>query len=195
MLANRILKSPRLLSAQNKILLNLPFWIATGMAALISVFFNRLFKLCEDWALDHAASTLILWTAPFAVIVSFLIGHFFCRESIGSGIPQVIATVESANTLESLLKKFLSFPMMLTKIIGSCLCVLGGGVTGREGPTLQVSAAIFFQTARFWPKRFDKPPVQAMILAGGAAGLASAFNTPLGGIVFAIEELSKAHIS
>jgi chloride channel protein, CIC family len=195
---HRILQNPRLLSAREKILLNLPFWLAAGLAALISVFYNKLFKVCEDWALAHAATTTILWTAPLAVLASFLIGYFVSKESIGSGIPQVIAAVESSSpshTDGGLLKRFLSFPMLLAKIVGSCLCVLGGGVTGREGPTLQVSAAIFYQFSRFWPKRFSKPQLQGMILAGGAAGLASAFNTPLGGVVFAIEELSKSHIS
>lgn len=195
---HRILQDPRILSAREKILLNLPFWIAAGFAAIVSVFYNKLFKVCEDWALDHAATSTILWTAPLAVVVSFLIGYFFSKESIGSGIPQVIAAVEASSpshTHENVLKKFLSIPMIFAKIAGSCLCVLGGGVTGREGPTLQVSAGIFYQFSKYWPKRFSKPQLQAMILAGGAAGLASAFNTPLGGIVFAIEELSKSHIS
>jgi len=198
MLSHRILQDPRLLSAREKILLNLPFWLAAGLAAVVSVFYNKVFKICEDWALAHASDSIILWTAPFAVIASFLIGYFFSRESIGSGIPQVIATVEASSPSDikdGLLKRFLGFPMIVAKMVGSCICVLGGGVTGREGPTLQVSAGIFYQFSRFWPKRFSKPQLQAMILAGGAAGLASAFNTPLGGVVFAIEELSKSHIS
>jgi H+/Cl- antiporter ClcA len=195
---HQILKDPRILSAREKLALNLPFWLAAGLTAIVSVFYNKLFKICEDWALAHASDPILLWTAPLAVIVSFLIGYFISRESIGSGIPQVIATVEASapsHIHENLLKRFLSVPMILAKIAGSCLCVLGGGVTGREGPTLQVSAAIFYQVSKYWPKRFSKPQLQGMILAGGAAGLASAFNTPLGGIVFAIEELSKSHIS
>ncbi|MFN3453706.1 MAG: chloride channel protein, partial [Pseudobdellovibrio sp.] len=46
-----------------------------------------------------------------------------------------------------------------------------------------------------WPKKLTQPNISSMLLAGGAAGLASAFNTPLGGVVFAIEEMSKSHIS
>jgi H+/Cl- antiporter ClcA len=185
----------RFVSAQKQLLLNLPFWIAAGTAALASVFYNKIFKICEEWALGHASSQVILWTAPLALLASFLVGHLLSKEAIGSGIPQVIAAMELTKENDSLLQKLLSFPMIVAKILGSCICVLGGGVTGREGPTLQVSAAIFYQLSRFWPKRFSAPSLQAMILAGGAAGLASAFNTPLGGIVFAIEELSKTHIS
>ncbi len=195
---HQILKDPRILSAREKVALNLPFWLAAGLAAIVSVLFNKIFKVCEDWALAHASDPILLWTAPLALLASFLVGYFFSKESIGSGIPQVIATVEASSpshTNEKVLRGYLGVPMIFVKMLGSCLCVLGGGVTGREGPTLQVSAGIFYQVSKYWPKRFSKPQMQAMILAGGAAGLASAFNTPLGGVVFAIEELSKSHIS
>ncbi|MBX2993601.1 MAG: chloride channel protein [Bdellovibrionaceae bacterium] len=193
--ARHFLHNSHVADFQRQILFNLPFWTAAGLTALISVVYNKLFGLCEEWALDHAASSLILWTAPVALLASFLIGHFFSREALGSGIPQVIAAAELANEAPAGLRKLLGLRMLAAKIVGSCVCVLGGGVTGREGPTLQVSASVFYQLSRVWPKRFTAPSLQGMILAGGAAGLASAFNTPLGGIVFVIEELSKAHIS
>jgi H+/Cl- antiporter ClcA len=85
--------------------------------------------------------------------------------------------------------------MIAVKMFGSCLCVAGGGIIGREGPNLQVSSAIFNQVYKFWPRAREQLNQQSMILAGGAAGLAAAFNTPLGGVVFAIEELAKVHIS
>lgn len=191
----QILNNPRLKEAQNKLLLNLPYWIAAGLVAIISVGYNQLFKICEDWALSQSTGTLILFTAPFAMLASFLIGHFISKESIGSGIPQVIAAVDLSSDNHPFLRRLLSIPMLIAKIFGSCICVLGGGVTGREGPTLQVSTAVFYQLNRFWPKFLPQPKLPSIILAGGAAGLASAFNTPLGGVVFAIEELSKSHVS
>jgi H+/Cl- antiporter ClcA len=195
MQANDLLHDPRVLRAQKNLLLNLPFWIGAGLTALVSVGYSMIFKVCEEWALNHAATTTILWTAPLALLVSFGLGHFLAKDAIGSGIPQVIACVEVAKDNPPFIKKILGLPMLVAKISGSCLCVLGGGVVGREGPTLQVSAAIFYQISRFWPKKLSVPSLQGMILAGGAAGLASAFNTPLGGVVFAIEELSKTHVS
>ncbi|WP_157684583.1 chloride channel protein [Bdellovibrio bacteriovorus] len=173
----------------------MPFWIAAGLTALISVFYTQVFKICEEWAIENAHSPWIYATAPLALLASFLIGHFFSKEALGSGIPQVIAAVEMSPTRHPYLEKLLSIKMVIVKIVGSCVCVLGGGVSGREGPTLQISTAVFYQLSRFWPKKLPQPQLPAMILAGGAGGLASAFNTPLGGIVFAIEELSKSHIS
>lgn len=190
-----ILRHPHIKSAQNKLLTNLPFWVSAGIAAVISVFYNNIFKVCEDWALAHATDPILLITAPVALLLSFLIGHFLSKEAIGSGIPQVIAAVELSNNNHPFLEKLLSVKMLIAKIIGSCVCVAGGGVSGREGPTLQVTAAVFYQLSRIWPKSLPKPQLPAMMLAGGAAGIASAFNTPLGGIVFAIEELAKTHIS
>lgn len=190
-----LLKNVHVQSAQYKVLLNLPFWISAGLAALVSVLYNVLFRMSEDWARAHATDPLLLLTAPLALLGSFLIGHFFSKEALGSGIPQVIASVELSAHDHPFLNKLLSIRMLIAKIFGSCLCVLGGGVSGREGPTLQVSTAVFYQFSRLWPKSLPKPQLPAMILAGGAAGLASAFNTPLGGVVFAIEELSKSHIS
>jgi H+/Cl- antiporter ClcA len=194
-ITDRFLKDPRFTGVQQKFFLNLPFWIAASAAALVSVFYNQVFKVCEEFALNHAAQPIILFTAPVALLGSFLIGHYFSKEAIGSGIPQVIASIELAEKNHPVLEKLLSIKMLIAKIVGSCVVVFGGGVSGREGPTLQVSAAIFYQLSRFWPRKLPQPQLPAMLLAGGAAGIASAFNTPLGGVVFAVEELSKSHIS
>lgn len=176
------------------LLLNLPFWIGASIVALVAVLYAKLFAICEEWALTHAAENYIFIAAPAGIIASFLLAHYFSKESAGSGIPQIIASVEIKDDEHVILKKLLSFRMIFFKMLGSCVCVFGGGSTGREGPTLQVSSAIFYQLSRLWPKKLPKPPQNLMILAGGAGGLAAAFNTPLGGVVFAIEELAKVHI-
>jgi H+/Cl- antiporter ClcA len=62
-------------------------------------------------------------------------------------------------------------------------------------PTLQISGSIFYITHKFLPDNWPKVNRERMLIAGGAAGLAAAFNTPLGGIVFAIEELSKSSLN
>src|SRR3954469_17612107 len=67
------------------------------------------------------------------------------------------------------------------------LALLCGGSVGREGPTVQVGASVMFAIGRVSPRR--QP---GLILAGAAAGGAAAFNTPLAGLAFGIEEVSRA---
>ena len=63
-----------------------------------------------------------------------------------------------------------------------------GASIGREGPTVQVGAAILLQAGKLGRMVGER----GLILAGSAAGVAAAFNTPLAGIVFAIEEMGRA---
>jgi H+/Cl- antiporter ClcA len=70
------------------------------------------------------------------------------------------------------------------------LALFGGFSAGREGPSVQVAAAILNVANRFLPNTRAIRPAD-LILAGGAAGIAAAFNTPLAGIVFAVEELGR----
>lgn len=60
---------------------------------------------------------------------------------------------------------------------------------GREGPTVQISAAVTVAVHRL----FRVPITAGVVIAGGAAGVAAAFNTPLAGVAFAIEELAAAY--
>jgi len=65
--------------------------------------------------------------------------------------------------------------------------LLCGASIGREGPTVQVGASIMFAVGKLSPRQQS-----GLILAGASAGVAAAFNTPLAGIVFGIEEMSRA---
>ena len=103
----------------------------------------------------------------------------------GSGIPQAIAArhLSDQAARESLVSIRIAIGKMLLTLFG----LLCGASAGREGPTVQVGASIMFALGRFSPRR--QP---GLILAGAAAGVAAAFNTPLVGIVFGIEEMSRA---
>jgi H+/Cl- antiporter ClcA len=114
----------------------------------------------------------------------------------GSGIPQVSAAIELSVPKHSQnVGLLLSLKIIFIKLLSSLLVVFGGGVIGREGPTIQISASIFKKVNDMLPAWYPKISKQNMIITGGAAGLAAAFNTPLGGIVFAIEELTKTHFN
>jgi H+/Cl- antiporter ClcA len=109
------------------------------------------------------------------------------RATRGSGIPQVIGTLHIES--ESFRRRMLSLPIAAGKMTLTLLALAVGASIGREGPTVHVGAALFYSMARRFG--FDDPKAASrFILAGGAAGIAAAFNTPLAGVVFAIEELA-----
>jgi H+/Cl- antiporter ClcA len=104
----------------------------------------------------------------------------------GSGIPQAIAARHLRDNLAR--EKLLSLPLTLGKILLTLIGLLCGASIGREGPTVQIGASIMLAAARLGGMGRER----GLILAGSAAGVAAAFNTPLAGIVFAIEEMSRA---
>ncbi|HEX7775734.1 MAG TPA: chloride channel protein [Parvibaculum sp.] len=121
--------------------------------------------------------------AGFALAI-YLTKRFF-PNSEGSGIPQAIAARKLTDQGER--AKLVSMRIAIGKIFLTLLGLLVGASTGREGPTVQVGASIMSAAGRFSARR--QP---GLILAGAAAGVAAAFNTPLAGIVFGIEEMSRS---
>jgi H+/Cl- antiporter ClcA len=126
---------------------------------------------------------LLLTPAGFALAVFLAVRYF--PNTQGSGIPQAIAARKLADPQAR--AKLVGFKVAVGKVLMTILGLLVGASTGREGPTVQVGASVMFLIGRLSPRR-----QKGLILAGAAAGLAAAFNTPLAGIVFAIEEMSRS---
>lgn len=129
--------------------------------------------------------SLLIAPAGFAAMA------YLCREYFpgtqGSGIPQAIAA--TITTDDRLRRALLSPRIVFGKILLTLGGLLSGATIGREGPTVQVGASVLNMLAG--KKRGRIAPTRDLIVAGGAAGIAAAFNTPLGGIMFAIEEMSR----
>lgn len=126
-----------------------------------------------------------LIVTPLGFMLSVYLTNKYFQNAQGSGIPQAIAARHltdptARNTL-------VSIRIAIGKVLLTLLGLICGASVGREGPTVQVGASIMFALGRFSPRR--QP---GLILAGSAAGVAAAFNTPLAGIVFGIEEMSRA---
>jgi H+/Cl- antiporter ClcA len=178
---------------------SIPYWIAAVLTALAAILYSQAFdvitKFTKDFVLDKPYLFLLLF-APICFGLSTWLVLRFAPASSGSGIPQVMASLEleGADSLSSI-KTLLGIRIIVVKVVSSLLTLLGGGILGREGPTIQIGASIF----RLFGTRFQKVWTGAnlhnWILAGASAGIAAAFNTPLGGIVFAVEELSGPHFS
>ena len=177
---------------------SIPFWIASVITGLIAVFYTYLFGQAEyllAWITEKDHAWLFLIT-PLGFSLAYLIVNKWAPYAQGSGIPQLMASIELATPKTSQkVDRLLSIRIIVVKIISSILMVLSGGVIGREGPTIQIAGAVFRKINQWIPESWPKISRKNMIMTGGAAGLAAAFNTPLGGIVFAVEELTKTHIS
>jgi H+/Cl- antiporter ClcA len=176
----------------------IPFWIASLLTGLAAVVYTRLFALAEKGTayIIHLHLWLFFLVTPACFLVAWWLVRRFAPNARGSGIPQVMASIELATPkYNSKVKQLLSLRIVVIKILSSLIMALGGGVIGREGPTIQVAGSIFRKINEWLPKWWPKISKRNMIMTGAAAGLAAAFNTPLGGIVFAVEELTRTHIS
>lgn len=155
--------------------------IALARVADASLYWGEELFRAYPWAF------LVLTPLGFALIryVTFAYAPF----AAGSGIPQTMAAIR-VRDVQTQLGQFLAPLQVGIKMILVCAGLACGASIGREGPSIQVGAAAMLA----WAHRFGgklRVPTDALIVAGGAGGLAAAFNTPLAGIVFAMEELAK----
>lgn len=167
------------------------FWggaIATGAVAV-------LFAKASDIAIGWFTQLRGHWhwwpllAAPIGLAVCAWLTQRVFVGAEGSGIPQLIAAL--ALPTEQARGRLLSMKIAIGKILLTLIALGSGASIGREGPTVQISASIMHSLRRY--ARFPAADVdRGLILAGGAAGVAAAFNTPLAGVVFAIEELWRA---
>jgi H+/Cl- antiporter ClcA len=158
--------------------------IAVGLAAILMAFLADRAQAVFGRILDVSPYlALVVTPAGFGFAVLLAIKVF--PNSQGSGIPQVIAALRIQD--QEARATLVSLRVALGKIIVMTVGLLCGASTGREGPTVQVGGSIMFAIGQWAP--FRQP---GFLLAGAAAGVAAAFNTPLAGIVFGIEELSRS---
>lgn len=126
-----------------------------------------------------------LVVTPLGFMVAVFVTNRYFPNSQGSGIPQAIAARSLSD--QAARGRLVSIRIAVGKIFLTLFGLLCGASVGREGPTVQIGASLMFALGRFSPRR--QP---GLILAGASAGVAAAFNTPLAGIVFGIEEMSRS---
>ena len=166
---------------------------ATGLGAVALALAALAFSKSADLAMAVSARLFaavpwlpIVMTPAIFAAVAFATNRW-AGESRGSGIPQIIAASRDPNS--GFAARLASMKIAVSKVLLTLLMLVGGASVGREGPTVQVSAAMMV-----WFHRLLKVPITAgVLIAGGAAGVAAAFNTPLAGVAFAIEELAAAY--
>jgi len=167
----------------------LAFAVASGLTVVALTWMSELaFEQFRE-VQQHFWWTPLLWT-PVVTLVIVWATRKFAPGAAGSGIPQVMAAL-SPEINAPLRHFFVSIWLTVSKMVLTSLGFLAGLSLGREGPSVQVGAGIMHSCRRLLPKR-GVVSDHGLLIAGGAAGIAAAFNTPLGGIMFAIEELSRS---
>lgn len=166
-------------------------WCGAVLIAVVAVLFARGADAAQQgfFTLLAGRPLLAFVVSPLGLGLSVWLTHKVFRGAQGSGIPQAIAAmhVEDAGQIG----RVLSLRIGAGKILLTLLGLLSGASIGREGPTVQVGASIMHSMGRL----LGRPSIEVqrmLVLAGGAAGISAAFNTPLAGVVFAIEELAHS---
>lgn len=137
---------------------------------------------------DRAWWMPLVWTPALTALIVWGVRRWSPGAG-GSGVPQVLAALAPETPLGAR-PRFVSLRVTLAKIAAVAAALLAGLSVGRQGPSVQIAAGVMLQ-ARRWLSPRSGISDRELLVAGGAAGIAAAFNTPLGGIVFAIEELSR----
>jgi H+/Cl- antiporter ClcA len=165
-----------------------------ALVSLVSLGFARLADLAIGlngrWL---AAMPWLGWVLlPFGLALIRWATVRYAPNAAGSGIPQVIASLSLPPTAGR--RQLTSLVQALWKIPLTFAGLVFGASIGREGPSVQVGAAVMLTWGNFW-KKMGVPlkgfHTSELIAAGAAGGLAAAFNAPLAGVIFAIEELGR----
>lgn len=167
--------------------------VATAAGAVLLGLVALGFAQAGDGAQRLFAQVIAAWPyAPLLLTPAIFAGVMLATlrwapDARGSGIPQVIAATRSPDAAAG--GPLVSLRTACAKFGLTIAMLVAGGSVGREGPTVQISAALMVAVHRLL-----RVPISAgVLIAGGAAGVAAAFNTPLAGVAFAIEELASAY--
>ena len=169
--------------------------MGAALVSLVSLGFARLadyaLHLNREWSRQYPLAAFAVLPAAMMLIVWFT--RRYAPYTAGSGIPQVLAMlsmpkVKGGNRLVVLGRTVWKIPLTF-------FGMLAGASIGREGPSVQVGAAVMLAWGS-WCKRynlaFKRLQDKELLAAGAAGGLAAAFNAPLAGVIFAIEELGRS---
>jgi CIC family chloride channel protein len=171
----------------------LPKALVIGLVSgLISSAFRQALQLTEI----HRINWLKQLTPVQGLIASLLVGaaggglglwlvRRFAPEAAGSGIPHIKSVVLG----EAELRWWRVLPV---KFLGGLASIGGGFALGREGPTIQIGGAAGLMVSKWFRVKPGEGERKALICAGAGAGLAAAFNAPLAGVIFVLEELHGA---
>lgn len=174
----------------------IPYWVAALLvgttAVLYSGVFSSVISISQYIATHHPYIMLAL--GPSSFVIGYWFVEKFAPSAGGTGVPSVVKAINLESGFHNIDVDNLVGPKVFAIVILSSLfCILGGGGMGREGPMVQMAACIFYFIGKNFKVIWPYEEHRSWLIAGGAAGIAAAFNTPLAGVVFVLEELAQQH--
>jgi H+/Cl- antiporter ClcA len=182
---------------RQKTYLQITVWTAAALVGGAAVLFARLIAAMQKvyFVAVHGHPYLVTIATPLLFVGATLIVQKFGPDARGSGIPQVLEAIDHADrdgeAAPPWLSSLVSLRTALVKVISSAVGILAGASIGREGPTVQIAASVFAWFGRMTRRILPEADFKTFLTAGAAAGVAAAFNAPLAGITFAIEEVTE----
>lgn len=157
-------------------------YASIGFRYLIGVLQNVLLHHQFDWHLispvGHERGYWMFLILPLGLLVSTLITHWFAREAKGHGVPEVIEAVMTKSG--RMRKRIVAF-----KALASSITIASGGSVGREGPIVQIGSAAGSAMGQWL--NLEPKLLKTLVGCGAAGAVAATFNTPIAGVIFAIE--------
>lgn len=163
------------------------------VVGVLSGFVGAVFRITLQRA-DQLRDSLIAWAhggsfagfffivglSAVAALIAAWLARRFSPHASGSGIPHVEAVLHGQVPPAP-------YRLVPIKFVGGILAIGSGLALGREGPTVQMGSIIAHFVGQVF--RRDWPDCRVLIAAGAGAGLATAFNAPIAGAIFVLEEL------
>lgn len=164
------------------------------LTGLLTGFAATAFQLIIGWLTQYRVNSFDVTVQNFffisvlSFLISFVLAYFsywlvfkFAPEASGSGIPEIEGALDDIRPVRW-------WRVLPVKFLGGIAALGSGMVLGREGPTVQIGGNIGCMLFDLFRLK-DKDVRHALIASGSAGGLAAAFNAPLAGIMFVIEEM------
>lgn len=138
----------------------------------------------------HADNPYVPWLGPYFVLFAPVVAgaiygplvYRYAKEARGHGVPEVMYAVARRGGR-------IPARVAVVKSLASALCIGGGGSVGREGPIVQIGAAIGSTGGSIL--RMGEERLRLLVACGAAGGIAATFNAPLAGVFFSMELIMR----
>lgn len=151
-----------------------------GIQLLIRIF-QKIFWGANELTVEYLANVplyvKILAPTIGGVFVGFIV-YYFSKEAKGHGVPEVMEAIALRNGI-------IRPRVVVAKLLASSLCIGSGGSVGREGPVIQIGSSVGSAVGQFL--QVNPQRLKVFVACGAAAGIAAAFNAPVGGALFSVE--------